>query len=737
MRTTKLLILLCALIVTNVMTKAQNKPLTLEDLIPGGKTYSQMTPAGINAKWYGNMLLRLDKNQCAAYDLKAVAKASAGNKSATICSDPKQLPLGKPLFSRKQINDALRASSLDTLQTLGTLTFPYTDKPLAMAMVSGKRVLINWETGKVEWTQTRPNNTAEDWSSTSRNLAFVKDDNLFVQTAADQVLQVSTDGSRQLVYGQSVHRNELGINKGTFWSPDGSRLAYYRMDQSMVTDYPQVDISQRIAAHTPDKYPMAGETSHVVSVGVFDVAQAKTTWLQLGEQVDHYFSGISWSPDSKTVYVIITNRDQNHDELWAFNAETGAKMQKIYEESNPKYVHPEYHPIFLPWDDSQFVYQTENNGFSHLYLFSKDGKQQRDLTPGDYVVTSVVGFNPKTKSVIVCTTRQHDLQHNLFAIDVATGRQTLLDNGQGYHNATLNPDGSMILDRWSSPDVKLQYDVLLTSRQSITPLYKPNDPWRNYAVPNIQGGTLKAADGVTDLYYRLITPPDFDPTRKYPAVVYLYGGPHSRLVTAQWGYGYRGWELYMASQGYVVFVMDNRGSSERGLAFENVTYRHLGEEEMKDQLRGVELLKSLPYVDAERLGVHGWSFGGFMTTNLMLSYPDVFKVAVAGGPVIDWKYYEVMYGERYMSTPQKNPDGYKGSNLNLKAGNLKGRLMIIFGYNDPVCVPQHTLSFMRACADAGTHPDLFTYPGAGHNMSGRDRVHLHEHITRYFNDFLQ
>ena len=209
------------------------------------------------------------------------------------------------------------------------------------------------------------------------------------------------------------------------------------------------------------------------------------------------------------------------------------------------------------------------------------------------------------------------------------------------------------------------------------------------------------------------------------------------MIHNSYNYDVRGWDIYMAQKGYVMLTVDNRGSENRGLEFEQVTFRRLGVEEMKDQLKGVEFLKSLPYVDGNRLGVHGWSFGGFMTTDLMTTYPDVFKVAVAGGPVIDWKYYEIMYGERYMDTPESNPEGYKESNLNLKAGNLKGKLLIIYGGDDPTCVPQHSLSFIRACIDAGTYPDLFTYPGQGHNMRGRDRVHLYEKITRYFDDFLK
>ena len=250
-------------------------------------------------------------------------------------------------------------------------------------------------------------------------------------------------------------------------------------------------------------------------------------------------------------------------------------------------------------------------------------------------------------------------------------------------------------------------------------------------------GTIKAEDGVTDLYYRLIKPVDFDPAKKYPTVVYVYGGPHAQVVNNTWLGGARGWEIYMASKGYVMFSVDNRGSENRGLNFEQVTFRQLGVTEAKDQIKGVEFLKSLSFVDANRIGVHGWSFGGFMTTNLMLRYPDVFKVGVAGGPVIDWSYYEVMYGERYMDTPESNPEGYKESNMRLKAGNLKGHLLVIHGGVDPTCVPQHTYSFMKACVEAGKYPDLFIYPGHEHGVVGKDRVHLSNKMTQYFDEFLK
>ena len=271
----------------------------------------------------------------------------------------------------------------------------------------------------------------------------------------------------------------------------------------------------------------------------------------------------------------------------------------------------------------------------------------------------------------------------------------------------------------------------------VSSTYEPGSVQKPFTVAcGLETGTIKAADGTTDLHFRIMKPTDFDSSKKYPVIVYVYGGPHAQCVTGGWQNGARGWDTYMANKGYIMFTIDNRGSSNRGLAFENATFRRLGVEEGKDQVKGIEYLKSLPYVDSERIGVHGWSFGGHMTTALLLRYPEIFKVGVAGGPVIDWGYYEIMYGERYMDTPETNPEGYKECNLKNLAGQLKGHLLIIHDDHDDTCVPQHTLSFMKACVDARTYPDLFIYPCHKHNVMGRDRVHLHEKITRYFEEHL-
>ena len=576
-----------------------------------------------------------------------------------------------------------------------------------------------------------------EWNEAGKAWALLKDDNLYVKAQNGELHQLSTDGSREIVYGQSVHRNEFGIYKGTFFSPDGKQLAFYRMDQSMVTDYPQVNTFERVAAYAPDKYPMAGMTSHKVTIGIADVATGATRYLDLGDVTDRYFTNIAWSPDGSTLYLIEVNRDQTDARLDAYDVASGKKITTLYSEHNDRYVEP-LHPIqFLLWDSSKFIYWSQQDGFMHLYLMDTEGNIVRQLTKGNWVVDAVVGFNAKAKSVIYVSNEINPLQMNIFSVDVAKGTRRQLDNGLGVHSATLSADGSYLLDSWSEPDVPRAYAITNTRTGKSVEIHRSADPWQGYQVPIFESGSIKAADGVTDLYWRMVKPADFNPAKKYPTVVYVYGGPHAHNVAASWHWMSRSWETYMAQKGFIVYILDNRGSENRGLAFEQATFRQLGQIEMQDQMKGVEYLKTLPYVDASRLGVHGWSFGGFMTISLMTNYPDVFKVGVAGGPVIDWKWYEVMYGERYMDTPQTNPEGYEKTSLLNRAKDLKGRLLVITGMNDNTVVPQHCLMFLNACAEADTYPDFLAYPGEEHNMRGHKSVHLHEKITRYFEDYLK
>ena len=698
------------------------KQFTLEDLNFGGTNYRNMIAQNRTTTWWGSQLVRLDADTCFAVN-------TANGRE-------------RVLLTAKEVGDWAG----EPISSCRALRFPYAGKPLVMVTTSRERLLIDFKKKSVAWRQPlAPKAKATLFCPANRAVAQVGADcNLRVTDAQGHTEQLTTDGSREIVYGQSVHRDEFGIDGGLFWSPKGNKLAFYRMDQSMVADYPQVtipevtDSAHRMATPAPDKYPMAGCTSHKVTVGVYDLATRHIEWLKAGDPTDRYFTNISWSPDERTIYMQELNRGQNDCRLVSYDAASGHKIGELYRTTSDKYVEPLHPIVFLPWDDTKFVMQSQKDGFNHLYLFDTNGRQLRQITSGHWVVMQLMGFNTKHHSIIYASNELDPRQRNLWMVDVNTGKRALIDaDGTGWHQGSVSPDGTYIVDNYQTPTVARKIAIVNTENGRRTPWFTAPDPWQGYSVPTYESGTLKAADGVTDLYWRLVKPADFDPAKKYPTVVYVYGGPHAHNVDARWHWGSRSWETYMAQRGYVLFILDNRGSENRGLAFEQATWHQLGQVEMQDQMMGVNWLRQQPWCDTTRMGIHGWSFGGFMTISLMTNHPGTFKVGVAGGPVIDWKWYEVMYGERYMGTPQNNPEGYAKTSLLHQARNLKDRLEIIIGLNDATVVPQHALTFLKACIAAGTQPDFFVYPGEPHNMRGHQSVHLHERITRYFDDHLK
>lgn len=747
--------------IATISSAQEKKTFTLDDVIPGGSNYFNLVPKNLpGLQWWGDICVRTDIENIKKIDIKS------GKETILVTLEEVNEALTNSEISYKLTNH------IKPLRTLMAASLPWGDRNVITFTqyddrTPGQKYMIWYDFSKKEivnlFNLQGGGPTNFDFCKENGYMAYTIGNDLYVAHEGDfsSMVNPKVTGNQQqekdVVYGQAVHRNEFGIMKGTFWSPKGTYLAFYRMDQSMVTDYPQVNTTTRIAELVPDKYPMAGMTSHKVTVGIYSVKDGKTIYLQAGDPTDRYFTNICWSPDEKSVFVIELNRDQNHAQLVQYDAVSGEKLDVLYEEKHTRYVEPQHPLTFLPWDNSLFIYQTQRDGFNHLYLMDtktrlkgewQTGEDNEDqyceylkttsLTEGDWLVQDILGFNTSRKEIIIASTEISPLQTNIFSLSVKNGKRTLIGVADGTHQAKLSASGTYLIDYFTSNDVPREISILPTTGKKGITLFTAIDPLKEkYNLPEITVGTIKAADGETDLYYRLIKPVNFDPNKKYPAIIYVYGGPHAQMIHNTRFYDARGWDLYMAQQDYVMLTVDNRGSDNRGIKFENCTFRHLGTEEMKDQVQGAKFLQSLPYVDADKIGVHGWSFGGFMTTNLMLTYPDIFKVGVAGGPVIDWQFYEVMYGERYMDTPQENPEGYKESNLRLKAGNLKGRLEVIIGGMDPTCVPQHSISFLRACIDAGTHPDFFIYPEDGHNMVGHDRVHLHEHITRYFLDHLK
>jgi len=567
-------------------------------------------------------------------------------------------------------------------------------------------------------------------------IAYTIDNNLFVSVNGAEI-GVTNDTDKGIVNGQDVHRREFGIEKGTFWSPKGTYLAFYRKDETMVTDYPLVNIDKRIAEVENTKYPMAGEKSHHVTVGIFNPESGKTVFLKTGEPAEQYLTNISWGPDEKTIYVAVLNRDQNHMKLNAYDAITGEYMKTLFEEKDDKYVEPEHKMYFLNSNPEQFLWTSERDGYDHLYLYDVEGKLIRQVTKGEWVVTGFLGFDGKEKYAYFTGTKDSPLERHMYKADVKSGKITKLTSGKGSHRVSLSADKKLFIDVYSSfsENVTQRYSLVSGSGKILDVLKDAPDPLKDYNLGETKIFTIKSSDN-SDLYCRLITPPDYKPEKKYPVFIYVYGGPHAQLVTDSW-LGGGGLFLNMVAQrGYVVFTLDNRGSANRGKDFEQSIFRDLGTKETEDYIKGVEYLKSLEYVDPDRIGVNGWSYGGFMTISLLTRYPDVFKVGVAGGPVIDWKYYEVMYGERYMDTPQDNPEGYENASLLNRAKDLDDKLLIIHGAVDPTVVWQNSLDFVMKCVDEGIQVDYMVYPQHKHNVRGKDRAHLYEKIFNYFEDYL-
>lgn len=589
-----------------------------------------------------------------------------------------------------------------------------------------------WQVAK---TVTLPEEATNIKKLTDDIYVYIVDNNIrFYKNGS--VGSITNDTNKGIVNGQTVHRSEFGIIDGVFVAPTHDAIAFYRKDETMVTDYPVIDWSATPAENHNIKYPMAGSKSHHVTLGVYDFNTNKTTFLKIDGDKEQYLTAVTWSPDGQSIFVGVLNRGQNHLKMNQYNAKTGAYIQTLFEEKDDKYVEPQHPLLFLPKSNTDFIWQSQRTGYNHLFHYNVKKGLVKQLTKGDWLVTDVLGFDEDYKQIIFASTKETPLENHIYKVNWKNGRMSRLDRGEGVHNAVLSADGKWLYDTYSNAETPNKVSLINTENLKSTALLTSDNPLKDYDRPKVENVELKADDG-TPLYGKIIYPTHFDATKKYPAVVYLYNGPHVQLVKNSFPASGNLWYEYMAQNGYVVFTMDGRGSSNRGMKFEQAVHRQLGETEMKDQLKGVDYLKSLSFVDAENMGVHGWSFGGFMTTSLMLKYPDVFKVGVAGGPVIDWNMYEIMYTERYMDSPQENPEGYAKANLLDKIDQLKGKLLLIHGTQDDVVVWQHTLKLLKNAVDKNVQLDYFVYPGHAHNVRGYNRIHLMQKITDYFDAHLK
>ena len=711
----KKLILLIQLLSLAFYGIAQNKQLTIQDAMSNARTtlapenLSQIqfiygTENYVYAKRTGNELIWMNGNFKSQQEHQFLSLA--------------------------QLNQKLKPFQKDTLKSMPVIQF--NQGPDWILTVNGSKVALNpvKNTYKVLVGQAIAGKANVE-ESKAGYIAYLDNYNLFVANGTDQN-QVTKDGSKDIVYASSVHRDEFGITKGTFWSNNGKLLAFYRMDQSMVSDYPIIDWSSRPAKNVNIKYPMAGDKSHEVTVAVYNAETKATVYLKTGEPVEQYLTNIAWSPDDKYIYIAVLNRGQNHMKLNQYDAVTGDYVKTLFEEKDEKYVEPLVPMLFLKNDPSKFIWQSNRDGWNHLYLYDLNGKVLKQLTTGKWEVLDVKGFNAKGDQLFYVSTEESPITRNLYALNVKSGKSRRITHGFAVHNTQVSTSGNSVIDNYSSPEQPRVIQLVETETAKIKTLLKASNPLSAFATENSSIFTIKSNSG-DDLYCSLYKPVGYDSTKKYPVIVYWYGGSHAQLILNSWNAGAGDyWFRYMAERGYVVLTIDTRGSDNRGKAFEQSMFRRAGDVQMEDMMKAVDYLKGLPYVDSANMGLFGWSFGGFGTVDFMVTHPGVFKAAVAGGPVINWKFYEIMYTERYMDTPQENPEGYAATDLSSKVDQLKGKLLLIHGLQDPVVVQQHSVDFVKKAVDKGIQVDYMIYPGHEHNVIGKDRAHLYQKVTDYF-----
>lgn len=637
------------------------------------------------------------------------------------------------LLTLSKLNDALIDKNIDSLKRLPGIKWMdgYTFR------FSHKHQIITYdlENTKASVLISLPEEAGNtDFHERSQKSAYTIGQNLFL-TDGNKTIQITHDTADGIENGKAAHRREFGISRGTFWSPSGDMLAFYRVDERMVSEYPLVKTNTRVAESKMIRYPMAGMTSHQAKIGIYNTNSNKTIYLKTGLPKDKYLTNISWGPQEKYIYIAELNRDQNHLKLNKYDPESGEFIKTLFEEKNSRYVEPENELFFLKERKNQFIWFSERTGYQHLYLYNTDGKLIKQLTDGKWVVQDIIGYDSDTDECYFYATKNSPLNRDAFSVNLSSRKIKNLTPDMGTHSIKCGPEFKFFIDSWSSTEMGREYAILNSKRKKIKTLKQDRNPLENYNTGKTIVSSLQSHDG-TKLYYRMIKPHEFDESKKYPVYIYVYGGPHAQLVTNSHLGGGNIYLNYLASKGYIVFTLDNRGSANRGFEFESTIHRRLGDIEVADQMEGVRFLKSLDYVDTTRIGVNGWSYGGFMTLSMLLQHPETFKVGVAGGPVTDWKYYEIMYGERYMDTPQSNPEGYINASLLNEVSNLDSRLMIIHGTLDPTVVWQHSREFVRACVNEGKLLDYFIYPGHEHNVRGKDRIHLYKKIAQYFEDYL-
>jgi dipeptidyl-peptidase-4 len=714
------------LLVLAVCAFGQKKPITLETLSQGGRGGGGRG-AGGPAAWApdGKTFLVRQGRSLSIYD------------PATKTS--------KPLLSTEEIDGA-------------ALVLPSEDGPVDWVNRRARTGGMEWATGNVllypaggdlflihvdtgKWAQLTKTSAAEvdaKLSPDGKLVAFRRGWDLYtLDIATKKETRLTTGGSETLHNGSLdwVYPEELDLGTAFWWSPDSKSIAYMQFDMSREPLFPHEDMLRTRTLYEPERYPQAGENNPDVHVGVVPAAGGPTRWLDVGDTRDSYpIARAGWMPNSRAVYALRLNRVQNKLEMLAIDAESG-EQTTVFRESDPHWINLQGDVRFLA-DGKRFLWTSERGGYRHIFLYSTDGKDVKQLTKGDWEVTAIDAVDEAAGHIFYTSSEPSHLERHLYSINLSGQDKRALTPAAGTHSISMGPGGAYFLDTFSSLTSPARTTLHAGDGKELG-VYREADRTQleQYEILPTEIVKFNAPDG-TVLYGRLIKPAGFTPGKKYPVVVSVYGGPGVGLpVRNSW----QGVSLdqVLAHQGYVIWQCEDRGGMGRGHGFETAISRKLGVAELADQMAGVKHLISLGFADPARIGIHGWSYGGFMTLNAMLNAPDVFHAGFAGAPVTSWLNYDTIYTERYMGLPKENPDGYRDTALPARASNLTGKLMVVHNFEDDNVLFQNTLQMTNALQLAGKQFEMMLYPQKSHGVSGAASRQMNQMMIDFFDRSLQ
>lgn len=577
------------------------------------------------------------------------------------------------------------------------------------------------------------------FSSLGRYVSFVRDQNLFViDVQSGRERQLTLEGGGPIKFGMAefVAQEEMGRNTGYWWSPNDQFLAITRIDESAMGVEQRYEPGKDELTVVSQRYPRAGKANATVQLGVMDLLDGHISWVDLGNNPDTYLARVDWLPDSRQLAIQRQSRDQKRLDLIVHDT-LSQRNQILISETSPTWVNLHSDLRFLR-SRPQFVWASERSGFKHLYLYDRGGKLVKPLTEGNWQIEELKAVDETNNRIWFTGYADSPLELHLYSVSLDGGPIQKMTQGEGWHQTAVSDDGELFLDEFSSPSQPPKVSVFRRDGSLATVLLdntlNETHPYAPYLATDVQPtfGSIKAADG-QDLYYRLYQPANLEAGKKYPVIIDVYGGPHGARVQKNWDSRNVFWHKLMAQKGFFVFSLDNRGTNRRGVRFEAPIHRQLGAVEVQDQQAGVAFLRSLPQVDGERIGVFGWSYGGYMSLMMLMQAPQDFHVGVSVAPVTDWAWYDTHYTERYLGHPDDNADGYRRSAVMPYVDQLQGRLLLVHGMADDNVLFLHSAELMNVLQRKNKAFELMLYPGSKHGITGRDlRLHLFRQITAFF-----